>query len=379
MKTRSVVVLSVAAVVVVVAAVLGAQLWQQGSLGGVRIAVSLPLSGPQAAFSGEFPLGLKMGIEEGSAAHGIQPSIFKLDIQDNQGAPKTAVTILENHRRAGFDVYVSGLSNVSSGISPEIDKMTDVLQFLVAFEALITRDRPNRFRILPSDKLSGPKFGEYARLRSAKRVFMLTMNLAPVDEMFSRIVEPDLDKLGAQFKREKFDLSTTDYRTLALKAIEFKPDLIVIDGLSFNILPLVQSVKSLGYPIDGNVLCVMDLIDLLYGKQIPAELAGTVFISPPFEMPGVVPGADDWRTRFRQRGGKVPNYVQAYAYETGRVLVDSYAKQKSVKPGAIKAVFPRDGIIGKETLDADRDVITELGFVRLTADGKREIVAAGPR
>jgi ABC-type branched-subunit amino acid transport system substrate-binding protein len=378
LRNRRIVFVALAVVVVVSAAVFGQQLWPKGTASGVRIAVNLPLSGPQAAFSGEFPLGLRMGLEQGSAANGIDPAIFKLDIQDNQGATKNAVTILENHRRAGFDVYVSGLSNVSSGISPEIDKL-DVSQFLVAFEAFITRDHPNRFRVLPSAKLFVPKFAEYARYREAKRVFMLTMNLAPVDEDFSRVVEPELDKLGAQHRREKFDLMTTDYRTLALKAIEYKPDLIMIDGLSFNILPIIQSLKSQGFKIDGNVVCVIDFIDLLYGKDVSQELAGAVFISPPFEMPGVVPGVDEWRARFRQRGGKVPSYVQAYAYETGRVIVDAYVKQKSLKPGAIKAVFPREGIVGKETLDADRDVVSDFGFVRMTPDGKREIVPVGAR
>lgn len=379
MKNRYTTMIAAGLIALVLAAIfLPRYLQKAPSQSAVKIAVNLPLTGPQAAFSGEYPMGLKMGLEEGSAAHGIDPAVFQLNLQDNQGSSKNAVTIFENHKRSGFDAYISGLSTASVAIAPELDKM-DVSHFFVAFEAFITRDGSNRFRVLPSYKSEGPKYAEYARYKKAKRVFMLTLNLAPVDEEFSRFVEPELAKMGVEQQREKFDLTTTDYRSLALKAIAYKPDLVIINGLSFNILPLIQSLKSLGFAMDGNVLCVMDLIDLLYGKEIPQELEGVVFISPPFEIPGVVPGADDWRNRFRQRGGKIPNYVQSYAYDTGRILVEAYVKQKSLKPDSVKAVFPYEGISGKMALDADRDLVTDLGFVKIVAGGKRERIEVPTR
>jgi hypothetical protein len=116
----------------------------------------------------------------------------------------------------------------------------------------------------------------------------------------------------------------------------------------------------------------MDLIDLLYGEKIPEDLYGVTFISPPFEIPGVVPGAEEWRTRYIKRGGKVPNYVQAYAYDTGNIIVESYKRFGDVTPESIKKMFPYNGLSGKMSLDVDRDLVTNLGFVKITKDGKRE-------
>ncbi|MGD0657973.1 MAG: ABC transporter substrate-binding protein [Syntrophorhabdales bacterium] len=89
----------------------------------VRIAANIPLTGPQASFAGEYPVGLKMGIEEEAAARGVDPAVFKLDIQDNQGSPQTALTVFQSQKLRGFDVYISGLSMASLAIAPELDKM----------------------------------------------------------------------------------------------------------------------------------------------------------------------------------------------------------------------------------------------------------------
>jgi len=362
--------LAIAGIALIAAIVFFSGQFQGGVKPGVRIAINLPLTGPQAGFSGEVPAALRMGVEEAAKAKGLDPALFQIDAQDNQGATKTAITILEGHKRTGFDVYLSGLSTASVAIAPDLDKAINVPHFFIAFEAHITAGSANRFRTMPSYKSEGAKYPEYARMRGAKRVFILALNLAPVDEQFSKTVEPELTKMGVEFKREKYEIGTTDYRSLALKAIEFKPDLIMLNGLSFNLLPLIQNLKALGYPIDGNVLATMDLMDILYGDNVPPELEGVAGIAPPFEIPGRVAGADEWRARFIQRGGKVPNYVQAHAYDTGRMLVEAYAKNKSVAPDSLKSVFPFDGINGKVNLDDERDLITDLGFIRVTG-GKR--------
>jgi len=235
---------------------------------------------------------------------------------------------------------------------------------------MLTNGAPNRFRILPSYKNEGPKYAEYAKYRKAKRIFMLTLNVSPTEDEFTRYVEPELTKMGVEHVRERFEMSTADYRSLVLKAVAYKPDLIIINGLSFHILPRVQNLNALGFIKDGNVVCVMDTIDLLYGEKVPAGLEGIAFISPFFEIPGAVPHADEWRARFHKAGGKVANYVQAYAYDTGRLLVEAYVKQKSVRPASLKAVFPYEGVCGKMSLDADRDLVTDLGFVKIAAGGK---------
>ena len=345
---------------------------------GVRIAVNLPLTGPQAAFSGEIPLGLRMGIEEAAAARGLDKSLFKVDAQDNQGLMKNGVRIMGADKLKGFDAYMSGLSTVSAAIAQEVDKNLEAPHFFIAFEASITRAAANRFRTMPSYKIEGPMYVKYAKHRKATRIFILAMNVASVDEQLRLFVEPQLAEAGIEFHRERYEIMTTDYRSLALKALAFKPDLILINGLSFNLIPMIQALRSQGLEIDGNVLTTMDMLDVIYAEDKLTGLEGIVSIAPTFEIPGRVPEADAWRERFTAYGGKVPNYVQAHAYDTGQMLVAAYERNQSITPDSIKSIFPFKGVVGEVGLDEHGDLITELGYIKLGADLSRKEVKVSP-
>jgi ABC-type branched-subunit amino acid transport system substrate-binding protein len=344
----------------------------RSSKAGPKIAMNLALTGPVAAASGEYPTAFRMGLDEAGARLGVDVSRFNLNISDNKGTAKDAITGFQQQKAAGFDAYISGLSYASVAIAPELDEGT-VPHLMLAFDSFITEKGNNRFRILPNYKIQGPKFAEYVALRKAKRVYIFTSDNSFVGEEFSNFVEPALRSSGVEFSRESFAISTSDYRTLALKAIEFKPDLILIDCLSFQMLPLIQSLRTGGYKIDGNVLGSMDFIFLLYGSGgIPEDVRGVTFISPLFEIPGGVPGADEWRKRYLARGGKEPNFIQAYAYDTAQILVESYKRFGNLHPESLDKVFPYDGICGKLSLDKHRDLVSDLGFAKISLTGTRE-------
>jgi len=343
-----------------------------GSGSGPRIALNLALTGPVAAASGEYPRAFQMGLDEAGARLSVDPARFKLTIADNKGTAKDAITSFQQQKATGFDAYISGLSYASVAIAPELDEGS-VPHLMLAFDSFITEKGDNRFRILPNYKIQGPKFAEYVKLRNAKRVYMLTSDNSFVGEEFSNFVEPAMRSAGVQFQRESFAITTSDYRTLSLKALEFKPDLILIDCLSFQMLPLIQSLRAGGYKIDGNILGSMDFIFLLYGSEgIPADVRGVTFISPLFEIPGGVPGADEWRKRYLARGGKDPNFIQAYAYDTAQVLMESYKRFGNVRPENLDKVFPYDGICGRLTLDKHRDLVSDLGFAKVSLTGTKE-------
>lgn len=341
----------------------------------VAIAMNLALSGPVAAASGEYPTAFQMGVDEAAKRLGIPASTFSVNLADNKGTAKDAMTGLQVQDAAGFDVYISGLSYASVAIAPELDKRPTP-HLVIAFDSFITQKGQNRFRILPNYKIQGPKYVEFAQARGAKRVFVLTANNAFVNEQFAGSVEPGLKGADIEYARESFDLSTSDYRTLALKALAFKPDLIMIDCLSFQMLPLIQSIRSLGYSMDHNVLCSMDFFFLPHEAEAAGELQGVVAISPPFEIPGVVAGADAWRARYRAVGGKEPNYIQAYAYDTAQILFDCYQRFGNLNSESLVKMFPYEGICGKMNLDADRDLVTDLGYITVSKTGQREALTS---
>jgi ABC-type branched-subunit amino acid transport system substrate-binding protein len=371
MKTKPILI----ALLVAAAVAVGVWLVKTNSTSGgkVQIATNIPLSGPIAAFSGEYANGLLLGVEEGCKEYGVPRDTFNVDVQDNAGKPAQAVSILEKQRLRGFQAYISGTSDMSNAIAKELD-VSSAPHLLVSFDAFLTGKGANRLRILPHYKIEGPMYPKYAQMRGAKRVFSITLNNSAIQEEFNTFVEPELQKAGIQFKREIFDWGFSDYRTLAQKAKEFQPDLIFINGFSVHILPSIQALRAIGMVQDGNILCVMDFLDLLYNDTPKAELAGVVSIAPPYEIPGAVTGRGEWSARYRTKYGKTPNYIPAFAYDTGRLFVLAQKNAHSISKDALKAQMPFNGIAGTIAVDADGDFSSPLGYVKVTNSGELVVV-----
>ncbi len=329
----------------------------------VRVAINLPLSGPIAAFMGPYPDALRMGLEDGFAKAGRPLNSFELNVQDNAGSPSQAVAVVQQQLARGFDAYVSGSSEMCTAVLPFVTS-TGVPHFLIAFDAYMTSKCANCLRILPSYKSEGPEWVEYVKRRGAKRVALLTLNNAPIEEEFNRIVEPGLKALGTQFMRERFEWTGSDYRTLALKVQKYKPDAILVNGYSVHLYPIVSALRSLGLVHAENVLVGLDFDDLLYNGTPKQDLEGVAFVAPLFEVASSAQ-LRQWKQRFEDRFHKRATWVAAYAYDTGFALATASLGKPKVSKTDIRAVLPFDGVAGRIALDVDGDSESTIVLAKL--------------
>jgi len=338
---------------------------------GVRIAVNIPLSGPIASFSAEYVNGLRMGIEDGTEAVGIAKDSFKVDAQDNQGQPSVAASIAQKQVLQGFDVYFSGVSQMSRAAFPIVSQVP-ATHFLVSYDAHLTEESPNNMRILPHFKNEGPAFVNYAKQRGAKRVFAFALNNPEIQGQYTEYVEPGIKAQGGEFAREVYEFTQTDFRTLALKAKQFKPDLVLVSGFSLHVLPILRALRAEGLVGDGNVLCIMDFNELLGGSIPASEFNGVAYTAPAYSFPENKQQREAWIERYRARFGKTPNFVPAFAYDTGRLLALAKSKAGSVSRDAIRAQLPYKGVAGEITVDQAGDLSTPLGVLKVRQDGNVE-------
>jgi len=230
----------------------------------VRIDANLPLTGPVAVFFYQYPEALKMGIDEACDQFHMARSKIAVDFQDNGWQPSKAVTIMQKQMLERPQVYISGGSPMSLAIAGPISE-AGIPHLLVAFDAYICRNGSNRIRILPHYKIEGPAYVEFAKRRAAKRVFIVypNNNSAYRDE-FEKIVQPGLKRAGIDCQSEVFDFDTKDYRTVALKAAQYKPDLIMIGAFSVQIRPMLAALRNYDVLKKDNVICTLDFIELLH-------------------------------------------------------------------------------------------------------------------
>jgi len=322
-----------------------------------RVAVNIPLSGPIAAATGPYPNGLRMGIEDGLAAANSPRDAITVDSQDNEGKPAQTVSVFQKQQTSPVDVYVSGVSDMTMAIIDQLDQSATP-HFLVCFDAFMPDKGKNRLRILPNFKLEGPLYLNYVKEQKAKRVYSLSHSSPVNEELFSAIIEPGLTAMGVDFKREKVDWGTKDFRTLAIKARDYKPDVILIGAFSAETYPFLSALRTAG--VKAKIYAGMDFLDLLHNDTPRAELIGVSFSAPYIEIPARADAKKDWAARYERAFGSKPSYIAAYAYDTGQIIAKAYMTDKKLTTESILRTLPYEGVTGRIELDSNRDLRSTL-------------------
>jgi len=336
----------------------------------IQIAGNLPLSGPVAAFSGNYPKGFLMGLDSACVTYGVDRQLFNVDFQDNAGKASQSASVFQKHKLSGFDVYIHGTTEASLAIVDQVDA-APAPQFLVAFDAYMARRGDNRFRVLPNFKAEASLWVSYAKKRNAKRIFMITLNMAGTEEQFSTLIEPALHEAGIVTQRETYDFAVSDWRTLVLKSKSFNPDIIFFNGYSApHVKPAIAALRELNMVDNGNVMVSTDFVDLLYTDMPREELAGIAFACPGFEITGKVEGVAEWKANYEKRYGIRPTYIEAYAYDTATLIVKATSSANG-QPllGSIRKSLPFFGVTGEINLDQDGDVVASMTAAEVLLDG----------
>lgn len=340
--------------------------------GVVRIAVNLPLTGPVAAWSGDYPKGFELGLDEACKAYKIDRKFFAVDYQDNGGKPSQAISIAQKQLSTGFDIYISGSSECSMAVVSEIDPLK-VPHFIAAFDPFLASENPYRLRIMANSKIEAPLFVQYAKFKKAKSVHIIHLNSKYAQEEFGRIVQPMLEKYGVTVTSESFDFATTDYKSIALKAKKNNADLTMVAGYSFHLRPLINEIRNAGLLVEeGKVMGAMDVVDFFYDGTSALELKNMIFACPVFDLSDELTKASDFRKIFNSKFGKNPSYVPAYAFDNAWVIVKAYHEFGKVSVKGIRDTLPLMGVTGKIKLDEDGDIEATIKIARIGKGDKIE-------
>ena len=332
----------------------------------VRIAGNIPLTGPIAAYSGNYFRAFEMGLEDACQKHGIDCSQFQLDPQDNAGKPTQAVSVIQKQLINPPHVAISGTSAESLAVAPLLDK-ANIPHFMVSFDTFIAARGKDRLRVLPNFKVEVPIYLRMIDTFKPKKVYTLALNFSSTSEQFSAVIEPAMKERGIEYRRENFDIGTKDYNNMVLKAKQYDADLYIVSGFSFNCYPIMKAMRT--YGIDpSKVMVTLDFIDLLYNNTPIDDLKGFYYASSEFDIPGKNAMAPEFRERFKAKYGT--SYVEAYAYDTASIIVAAQAKHGMVTTETVYKVLPFEGITGTVNLDEDGDIIGTVTLAQITDEGK---------
>jgi branched-chain amino acid transport system substrate-binding protein len=328
----------------------------------VKIAANLPLTGALSTYGVAVRDGANMAVEELKAEDPAGPTL-NLDWQDNASDPKTAVTIFQKQYLSPPDIYVSGVKPQYMAIKDQA-KAKGTPHFVWVFDPVLNPDSTNNLRTWVSYKIEPPVYLDYAKKIGAKRVAIVYVQLPHSVEEINDLVVPGLNKQGiADILVEPYDFGKTDFKDVAVKFKNFKPDLMILNGFQQELVGLIRALRPLKLITDGNTLATYDLLDA--AKILGAdEIEGVRQVAPVCVSRPDTPVVKEWTTRFQVKYNSDPLYTHMYGYDMMQVINDAATRVE--KPAgaaewiaALKAT-KIEGVTGPLEFDADNDLVTPL-------------------
>jgi branched-chain amino acid transport system substrate-binding protein len=328
----------------------------------VNVDANLPMSGPLAIYGSSIRDGAVMAIEDLEKENPVTP-LLKLDWQDNASEPKNTVSIWQKQSLDSPDIYISGLKPQASAIADQVTAK-GIPHFLWLLDAFINKNSTNNLRTWVNYKIEAPLYLNYAKQIKAKRVAILYTLLPNTSEQFNTLVIPELKKQGIdQIFVEPFKIDTNEFRDIAVKIKNFKPDLIILNGFQGELVAQVRALRPLGLIKEGNTIATFDMlstIDILGAD----ELEGILVTSPLFVSRSDIGAIKQWRERFKSKYNREPIFTNAFGYDM-IVVINDAAKRLQIPATskqwieAIRATNAQ-GVTGTLAFDEDGTLITPL-------------------
>ncbi len=330
----------------------------------VRVATNLPLTGELASYGKAVQRGATLALEDLKQSDPSGPSIA-FDWQDNAGNPQTAVSIMQQQYLQPPDIYVSGVKPQFAAIAEQVSAK-GTPHFIWVFDAIINAKSRNHLRTWVSFKIEPAIFLSYAQSRQAKRVAIAYVQLPNTQEEYQQYVIPGLKQRGVSDKDifvEVYNIGTKDFKNIALKIRDFKPDLIILNGFQNDLVGLVRALRPLSLITDGNTIAAYDMLDAaeLLG---PDETEGIRVVAPLFVTRPDRTDVAAWRVRFNTKYNRQPLYTDAFAYDMTMIIHDTAKRLKLPATSAqwLEALRATNiaGVTGPLRFDADGDLVTPL-------------------
>ncbi len=334
----------------------------------VKIAANLPLTGNLSTYGAAVKDGATMALEDLSKKDPNGPHLT-VDWQDNAGNAKTTVTIMQRQFIDPPDIYMSGVKPQSMAIREQI-QAKGTPHFEWVFDTFINRASEghaaseNNLRCWVNFKIEPAIFLKYVDEHKSKRVAIVYVRLPSTQEEYESAIVPALNRMGIKhILVEPYEVGSKDYKTLALKVKDFKPDLTILSGFQDDLVGLLRAFRPLGLIGNGNTISTYDMLDAgkILGKD---EIEGIRFSAPKFVTRAEEEKVKQWTDRFKKRFGRKPLYSEAYGYDS-IVIINDAAKRLHLPAtakqwlAAIRATSC-DGVTGCLLFDDDGTVKTPV-------------------
>jgi branched-chain amino acid transport system substrate-binding protein len=328
----------------------------------IRVGVYGDLTGQTSSFGQSTKNGIELAVSEINAAGGVNGKKIDLIVEDDQGRPEQAKTV------------VSKLINQDKvhAVLGEVASTNSLAAAPVAQEAKIPMITPSSTnpkvtevgdyisRVCFIDPFQGSVMAKFAaNTLKAKTAAILGDVNADYSKGLTQFFEEEFVKLGGKvIAKEAYTQSDPDFKGQLTKIRELKPDVIYVPGYYGQVGIIVKQARELGMtmPMLGG-----DGWDSPELWKLGGAALKNAFISNHYSADNPDPAIQNFVKAYQAKYNAVPDSLAALAYDAAKVLADALKRAGGTDPvklkDAINATKNFAGVTGSISLDGKRDAV----------------------
>jgi branched-chain amino acid transport system substrate-binding protein len=328
----------------------------------IKVGVYGDLTGQTSSFGQSTKNGIELAVEEINNASGVNGKKIQLIVEDDQGRPEQAKTV------------VSKLINQDKvqAVLGEVASTNSLAAAPVAQEAKIPMISPSSTnpkvtevgdyisRVCFIDPFQGSVMAKFAsNTLKAKTAAILGDVNSDYSKGLTQFFEEEFTKLGGRVvTKEAYTQTDPDFKGQLTKIRNLNPDVIYIPGYYGQVGIIARQARELGMnqPLLGG-----DGWDSPELWKLGGDSLKNAYISNHYSAENPAPEIQNFVNAYKAKFGVVPDSLAALAYDAAKVLADAIKRAGGTDSAklrdAINATKNFSGVTGTISLDANRNAV----------------------
>lgn len=358
----------------------------------IKVGVYGSLTGSDATFGQSTKKGIELAVKEINAAGGVGGAKIALTVEDDQGRPEEAATVVDKLISQDNVITVIGevASSRSIAAAPKCQAAGVPMISPSSTNPAVTKTGDYIFRVCFIDPFQGTVMAKFVHDNLHKKnVAILKDVKSDYSVGLSQYFTETYTKLGGTIVGvESYSAGDTDFKP-QLTALKSKnPDALFIPGYYTEVGLIARQAKDIGLNV---VLTGGDGWDSQDLVKVGGEALKGAFFSTHYSAQDTSAAIQNYVTKFKAEYKEVPDAIGALAYDAGQIFAAALTRVNAKDPAAFKALLEggntdarkaatkllRDeiaatanfaGVTGNITLNADRNAVKPAVVVQVDAN-----------
>ena len=328
----------------------------------IKVGVYGDLTGQTSSFGQSTKNGIELAVEEINNAGGVNGKKIQLVVEDDQGRPEQAKTVVS--KLINQDKVIAVLGEVAStnslAAAPVAQDAKIPMITPSSTNPKVTETGDYISRVCFIDPFQGSTMAKFAATTlKAKTAAILGDVNSDYSKGLTQFFEEEFTKQGGKVvAKEAYTQTDPDFKGQLTKIRELKPDVLYVPGYYGQVGIIAKQARELGMDIP---LLGGDGWDSPELWKLGGDALKNSYISNHYSADNPAPEIQNFVKAYQKKFNVVPDSLAALAYDAAKVLADAIKRAGGTDSAklkdAINATKNFAGVTGSISLDATRNAV----------------------